>query len=161
MSNGRHAIKLVTGMTLIYAFSYLAVGALAYALITNQFYVGDNAVFTLYLRSESSPEQWSHVMAWQFPILFLRSLLIALVILPFVSTLRKMPFWKSSILIFAFLFVLTHLAAAAPSPGNLEGIIYMKPELLSAHIFLLIQPEMLVQTLLVAGGFTYIIKRVQ
>ena len=49
-------------------------------------------------------------------------------------------------------FVLLHLAAAAPSPSNLEGIVYMRPELIGVVPFLLTQPEMLLQSLLFALG---------
>ena len=151
-------LKLLSLFVVIYVFAYLLAGGLAYLLITKQFYVGDHAIFTSYLRSEAYPELWAHVNTWQFPLLFIKSILVALVLLPFVGTFAKYPFWKSSVVIFVLLFVLTHLASSAPSPGNIEGIIYVKPELISPTIFALIQPEMILQTALVATGFTYVIK---
>ncbi len=54
--------------------------------------------------------------------------------------------------LFVIFFVLLHLAAAAPSPSNLEGIVYMRPELLGVVPFLLTQPEMIAQSLLFAIG---------
>jgi hypothetical protein len=157
--NSKNTAKLLVGMVLIYSLSYLVVGALAYALITKQFYIGDHPIFTSYLRSESSPDLWSHVMIWQFPILLLRSLLIALVLLPFIATLKKMSLWRCAGVIFALLFILTHIAAAAPSSGNLEGVVYVTPELLSTKTFLLVQPEMIIQSIIVGIGFAFLIKK--
>jgi hypothetical protein len=61
---------------------------------------------------------------WLVPGLLLRGLLIAIVLLPFVETLRKMTFTKRVGILFALMFVLIHLAAATPSPSNVEGLVY-------------------------------------
>jgi len=57
-------MKFVTMTTLLYAFTYLFVGAIAYQLLTKQFYVGDGSIFTMFLRSESNQSQWTHVVQW-------------------------------------------------------------------------------------------------
>lgn len=49
-------------------------------------------------------------------------------------------------------FVWLHLAAAAPSPSNLEGIVFMRPELMGVVPFLLTQPQMTAQSLLFPWG---------
>ena len=59
---------------------------------------------------------------------------------------------KRVLVLFVLFFVLLHLAAAAPSPSNLEGIVYMRPELIGVLPFLLTQPEMVLQSLLFALG---------
>lgn len=155
----KESIKFITKTTLIYAIAYLVVGAIAYQLLTKQFYVGDNPIFTMFLRSESNQNQWNYVMQWQFPMLFLRSLLIAAVLLPFLKVLKTFSFKKRVWVIFSLIFVLIHLAAAAPSPGNIEGIVYMRPELMNLKTFLLTQPEMIVQTLLFAFGTSYLLNK--
>ena len=155
----KKSIAFVTKASLIYALAYLFVGAIAYQLLTKQFYVGDNAIFAIFMRSESDQSLWAHVMQWQLPMLFLRSLLIAFVLLPFVTTLKAFSFKKRAAVLFALVFVLVHLAAAAPSPSNIEGIVYMRPELMSIKAFLLTQPEMIAQSLLFAFGTAYIIDK--
>lgn len=149
--------KFVVKVALIYALAYLVVGAIAYQLLTQQFYVGNDPIFTLFLRSETHPDQWAHVTQWQIPVLLLRSLLIALVLLPFATALRAFSFGKCVFVLFGLVFVLAHLAAGAPSPSNLEGIVYMRPELMSVKSFLLTQPEMIAQSLLFAIGTAYVI----
>lgn len=158
MHMNKHTLSFFVKSSLIYVGAYLAVGAIAYQLITKQFYVGDNAVFTTYLRSEANAAEWAHTNMWLVPGLAVRAMLISLVLLPFVGVLRGMSFVKRSGVLFALLFVLIHLAAAAPSPGNIEGLIYMKPELVSSTTFFSTQPEMIAQCLVYAVGVSWILR---
>jgi hypothetical protein len=157
-SVNKQIVHILVKSIVVYAISYLLVGAIAYQLLTKQFYVGDNPLFAAYLRSESNPAEWAHTNVWIVPGLLLRALLISLVLLPFMDTLKKMAFWKRTGLIFALMFVLIHLAAAAPSPSNIEGFIYMKPELFNMKTFLLTQPEMIFQSLLFAIGLSWVLQ---
>lgn len=152
-------LRFIASSTVIYTLAYLVVGAIAYQLLTKQFYVGDDPIFTAYLRSESNPAEWAHTNLWLVPGLLLRALLISLVLLPFVETLKKMAFWKRAGVLFAFMFVLIHIAAAAPSPSNIEGLIYMKPQLTGVTSFLLTQPEMIAQCLLFALGLSWVLRK--
>ena len=144
--------RFVLKVILVSSAAYLIAGALAYHLLTKRFYVGDAAIFARFLRSEADPTEWRHVMAWQFPILLARGLLIALALLPFRPALISFARPKRVLVLFVLFFVLVHFAAAAPSPSNLEGIVYMRPELMGVVPFLLTQPEMLFQSLLFALG---------
>ena len=144
--------------TAVYALAYLVSGGLCYQLITKQFYVGDDPIFVAFLRSEANQAEWAHVNLWMVPAVVLRGALIAAVLLPFVETLRKMAFAKRTVRVFALMFVLTHLAAAAPSPSNIEGLVYMKPQLIGASPFVLTQPEMILQCLLFAIGLSWAIR---
>lgn len=145
--------------TALYALSYLIAGGIAYQLITKQFYVGDHAIFTTYLRSEANAAEWAHVSTWMFPVILLRGLLIGLVLLAFVGALERMKPTKRVIILFLFSYLLLHLAAAAPSPGNLEGFVYMKPGLMTLKTFLATQPEMLLQSGLFAAGLAWAIPK--
>ncbi|MBK7859855.1 MAG: hypothetical protein IPJ65_14775 [Archangiaceae bacterium] len=151
MSTG-NVVRFVGKATLISVAAYLISGGLAYLLLTKRFYVGDHAVFAAFLRSEANPEQWAHVTRWQVPILLARALLIAIVLLPFREALSAHAPRRRLAVLFGVFFVMLHLAAAAPSPSNLEGLVYMRPELLGVDVFLLTQPEMIAQCLLMAIG---------
>ena len=144
--------RFVLKVILVSSVAYLVAGALAYHLLTKRFYVGDAAIFARFLRSEADPTEWRHVMTWQFPMLLARGLLISLALLPFRPALTSFALPKRVAALFVLFFVLLHLAAAAPSPSNLEGIVYMRPELIGVVPFLLTQPEMLLQSLLFALG---------
>jgi hypothetical protein len=153
------SLKFILKSTFIYSFAYLIVGGIAYQLITKQFYIGDAPIFTAYLRSESNPAEWAHTNIWLVPGLLCRAMLISLALLPFTGTLMRMTFSKRVAILFALLFILTHIAAAAPSPSNIEGLIYMKSDLISMNAFLLTQPEMIVQSFLFAFGLSWLIKK--
>lgn len=155
----KQSLRFITSSTIIYFLAYLLAGAIAYQLLTKQFYVGNDPIFTAYLRSESNPSEWAHTNLWIVPGLLTRALLISLVLLPFVETLKKMAFWKRGGVLFALLFVLIHIAAAAPSPSNIEGLIYMKSQLTGAIPFLLTQPEMIAQCLLFAFGLSWTLRK--
>ena len=158
-SEGKKRLVFIAKSTVAYSLCYLIVGAIAYQLLTKQFYIGDDPVFAAYLRSEANPAEWSHTNAWIIQGVLFRALLISLVLLPFIDTLRQMRFIKRVSIVFALMFVLIHLAAAAPSPSNIEGLIYMKESLVSARAFLLTQPEMIAQCLLFAISLSWIIKK--
>lgn len=160
MENKKRLV-FVAKSTIAYSLCYLIVGAIAYQLITKQFYIGDDPVFTAYLRSETNPAEWSHTNTWIIQGVLLRALLISMVLLPFVDELKRISFMKRVGILFSLLFVLTHLAAAAPSPSNIEGLIYMKESLVSINTFLLTQPEMIAQSLLFAFSLSWIIKNLQ
>lgn len=145
--------------TVLYALAYLLVGGLAYQFITRQFYVGDDAVFAEFLRSEADQDEWSHVNSWMIPVLLVRGALISVVLLPFVEALKKMAFARRTGVLFALMFVLLHMAAAAPSPSNLEGLVYMKPVFIGVEPFFLTQPEMLFQCMLFALGLAWLVER--
>lgn len=97
---------------------------------------------------------------WMFPIIVLRGLLIGIVLLPFVETLGRMRSVKRMATLFALSYLLLHLAAAAPSPGNLEGFVYMKQDLVTVQSFFATQPEMLLQSGLFAVGVSWVLTKI-
>jgi hypothetical protein len=131
---------------IVHAITYFIAGALAYEFITKQFYQGDMPTFA-FMRSESDSQQWSHVMTWMLPGQLLRGALMGLVLLPFMGLLMRMPLIQKGFVIAALYFVFSHLAAAGPTPSNIEGFIYFKPEFFSAKTFFYTQPEIAVQSL--------------
>jgi hypothetical protein len=148
----RRPYQFILKVTFVSTVAYLVAGLFAYQLITKRFYVGDDAIFAGFLRSEADPVLWRHVMTWQFPVLVARGLLISLALLPFRAALSSFTLRTRVLSLFGLFFVLLHMAAAAPSPSNLEGIVYMRPEFIDIGPFLLTQPEMVFQSLLFALG---------
>jgi hypothetical protein len=53
-------IWLVIKGAAVYAVAYLISGSIAYQLITKQFHVGDNPIFSGFLRSEANAAEWAH-----------------------------------------------------------------------------------------------------
>jgi hypothetical protein len=157
--NRRSALTFLVGSTVMFTMAYLIAGGLSYQLLTKQFYVGPEPVFAAYLRSEANPAEWSHTSVWLVPALLARAVLVSVVLLPFREALRQMGAVRGALAVFGLVFVLQHLAAGAPSPSNIEGLLYMKPALISLRAFLLTQPEMLLQAILFAAGVTWLLAR--
>jgi hypothetical protein len=74
---------------LVHVVTYLIVGAVAYQLITKQFYEGANPIFSTFMRTQAEPHLWAHVMTWFIPGQILRGLLIAVVLYPFFGILNE------------------------------------------------------------------------
>ena len=126
--------------------TYFIVGAFAYQFLTKKFYVGANPIFSTFMRTQSEPDMWSHVMTWFIPGQILRGLLIAAVLYPFFDTLKQWDFWRRFLSIAGVYLVLGFWASTVAAPGTIDGIIYMRPEItLYAHM--IVQPEIVVQGL--------------
>ena len=131
---------------LAHVLTYFIVGAVAYQLITKQFYEGANPIFSTFMRTQAEPDLWGHVMTWFIPGQILRGLLIAVVLYPFFGKLKEWSFRKRFLAIAGLYLVLGYWASAVAAPGTIDGMIYMRPEItLYAH--LMTQPEIIVQGL--------------
>jgi hypothetical protein len=146
----RKYIRLALVFILSHTFSYLIVGAIAYQLFYKPFWEGPNPLYAPFLRTMATPALWEQAMAWQIPGQLLRGLLMALALIPILPALEQVSFARRYAFIAGLFFVFAHLAASAPSPGNIEGALYMRPEFV-AQGFLASQPEMIAHSLL--AGF--------
>ncbi|MBI1940300.1 MAG: hypothetical protein HYS33_02195, partial [Acidobacteria bacterium] len=110
-----------------HVLTYFIVGAIAYQLLTKDFYVGPDPIFKAFMRTEAEPDLWAHVMRWFLPAQVLRGILIAAVLYPFFDTLNGWPFSKRFLSISSLYVVLGCWAATVAAPGTIEGMVYMRP----------------------------------
>ena len=143
-------IRVSVVFVLSHTLSYLIVGAIAYQLFYKPFWEGPNPLYAPFLRTMADPALWEQAMAWQIPGQLLRGLLMALVLIPVLPKLEEISFTQRYVFIAGLFFVFTHLAATAPSPANIEGAIYMRPEFV-LPAFWACQPEIIAHSLL--AGF--------
>jgi hypothetical protein len=129
--------------------TYFLAGALAYNLLTKEFYTGPHPIFAAFLRTEGEPELWSHAVRWFLPAQILRGVLIAAVLYPLFDTLKAWSFGKRYLLIAALYIVLGFWAASVAAPGTLEGMVYMRP-FITTQVHLKVQPEIIFQGLALA-----------
>jgi len=136
------ALKVIVAHVVTYFFA----GALAYQLLTKQFYEGDNPIFSTFMRTPAEPDLWRQAMTWFIPGQILRGLLIAAALYPFFDTLKQWGFWRRALSIAGLYIVLGFWASAVAAPGTIDGLIYLRPEItLFAH--LTVQPEIIGQGL--------------
>ena len=142
-------------VAIAHAFTYFLVGALAFAMLTHGLYEGADPLFGSYLRTPGEIQLWQHVTTWFLPAQLLRGVLIGLALSPFLPVLRRWSVRQRTVAIAGLYLVIGFWAAAVAAPGNVEGLVYLRPEF-TLDVVLLVQPEIIVQgaamSLLVALG---------
>ncbi len=150
-------LRFTTLVTVAHVLTYFLFGALAYALLTKGFYVGDNPVFATFMRTEREPELWRHVMKWFLPAQVLRGILIAAVLYPFLDVFKTWAYGKRLVSIAGLYLVLGFWASAVAAPGTIDGLVYLRPEITSfAH--LMVQPEVILQGLAMSAIIAWRLK---
>lgn len=147
MINIKSYVRFVLIIIIAHTLSYLIAGGIAYQLITKEFWEGSNSLLSVYLRTPGNSELWNYAMIWQIPGQILRSLIFGLVLLPLFDSIKEWKFLKRFLFFSSLFFVFTHFSSAVPSPANIEGLIYMKPEFIKLG-FLKMQPEMILYSII-------------
>ena len=142
----RHFLSFAGKVTAAHIITYFIAGAIAYPLLTKEFYVGPNPIFKVFLRTEAEPALWQHAVSWFLSAQFLRGLLMAAVLYPFFKTLLNWSFKQRFLSISGLYLVLGFWAAAVAAPGTIEGMVYMRP-IFTALVHLKVQPEIVLQGL--------------
>ncbi len=145
-ANMSRYLRLALVFILAHTVSYLLVGAIAYPLLYKPFWEGPDPLYAPFVRTMAEPALWQEAMAWQIPGQLLRGLLMALALFPVLPMLEQISFARRYAFIAGLFFVFAHLAASAPMPGNIEGVLYMLPQYVTAG-FWASQPEMIAHSL--------------
>ena len=151
----RSTVSFVVLVAVAHAVTYLVVGAVAFAALTHVLYEGEEPLFGSYLRTPGETGLWTHVTTWFLPAQLLRGGLIGLALVPFLPSLRASSVAWRVLALAGLYLVIGFWAAAVAAPGNIEGLVYLRPEF-DIETALLVQPEIIVQgvamSLLVAVG---------
>jgi hypothetical protein len=142
----RDRVLFVGLVAVAHTFTYFVAGALAFTLLTHGLYEGADPLFGSYLRTPGEPGLWQHVTTWFLPAQVLRGALLGLALNPFLSVLLGWSAWRRALAIAGLYLVIGFWAAAVAAPGNIEGLVYLRPEF-SPDVVLLVQPEIIVQGL--------------
>jgi hypothetical protein len=152
-------VRFVVLVAVAHAATYLVVGALAFATLTHGLYEGADPLFASYLRTPAEVELWQQVTTWFLPAQLLRGALIGVALSPLLPLLLGWSVWRRTWVVAGLYLVVGFWAAAAAAPGNIEGLVYLRPEF-NLDTVLLVQPEFIVQgmamSLLVALGMNRI-----
>ena len=136
-----------TGKVVVtHTVTYFIVGAIAYNLLTKQYYTGPDPAFGDFMRTLDNPESVSHITRWFIPAQILRGILMAIALYPFFDKLCQWDFKKRFVTISGLYIVLGYWAATVAAPGTIEGMVYMKPTV-TRHIHFVVQPEIITQGL--------------
>lgn len=136
--------KFAGKVAIAHSVTYIVCGALAYFLLTKPLYMEGASLLSRFMRTEADPVLWSHVNAWLLPGQLLRGLLMAAALFPFLPTLAEWDFRRRFLAITGLYVVFGFWGASVAGVGNVEGLIYLRPEFTWA-MHLRVQPEILFQ----------------
>ena len=146
----KNIITYLLKFATVHTITYLIVGMIAYPLLTKDFYIGENAVFSSFMVTQEDGELWNNVLVWILPGQLLRGILIGLAFYPFYSVLNSWTYQKRFLTIFSIYTIIGFWASTVAAPGTIDGMIYMRPEItLMTHFK--VQPEILIQGLLLSA----------
>jgi hypothetical protein len=134
-------------VTVAHVVTYIAVGALAYPLLTREFFEGSAGLAAQVMRTPAEPALWAHVTRWMLPFQVLRGVLIALVLYPFLGTITRWSYAKRLAAIAGLYIVLGQWASTVAGSGTIEGWLILRPEFTSPNVVVKAMGEGLVQGL--------------
>jgi hypothetical protein len=140
----RGSVRFVLLVVVAHALTYFLAGALTFATLTHGLYEGTDPLFGSYLRTPGDVRLWQHVTTWFLPAQLLRGVLVGLALTPFLPLLRGWSLRRRAAAIAGLYLVIGFWAAAVAAPGNIEGLVYLRPEF-TLDVVLLVQPEIVVQ----------------
>jgi hypothetical protein len=140
----RKLVRFVLLVAVAHALTYFVVGALAFITLTHVLYEGADPLFGSYLRTPAETQLWQNVTTWFLPAQLLRGALIGLALSPFLPLLHRWSVWKRTAAVTGLYLVIGFWAAAVAAPGNIEGLVYLRPAF-SLDVALLVQPEIILQ----------------
>ena len=143
--------RFAVRVTVAHVVTYIGVGVVAYALLTHEFFDNPNGLAARVMRTPAEPALWNHVARWMLPLQIVRGILIALVLYPFLSTLRNWSYQKRAAAIAGLYVVLGQWASTVAGSGNIEGWLILRPEFTAPGIVVKAMIEGFVQGVAFAG----------
>ena len=137
-------IRFVVLVAVAHTVTYFVVGALAFVTLTHGLYEGAEPLFGSYLRTPAEVDLWRHVTTWFLPAQLVRGVLIGVALSPFLPVLRRWHARQAAVVVAGLYLVIGFWAAAAAAPGNIEGLVYLRPEF-GLETVLRVQPEFVAQ----------------
>jgi len=143
----KRALRFVAAFAFAQVIAYWISDSLANPLQYKSVLADGGPILGSFMRLPGEGKVWQHAAMWGLPAQFVRGILIAIVLLPFVKVFTGYKFWKRVAVLTSMHFVLTHFASSSPSGSNIEGFVYLRPELIDAT-FWAGQPKIILQGLL-------------
>jgi hypothetical protein len=149
------ALLFTLWFTLIHTGAYVIAGAIALRF-SKAFYEGEGRLFD-FVRDMGVPEESVAVTKRMLPGQLLRGVLMSVVLYPIVGFLGELSFVVRVLFFAGLMFIFTDLASADPSPGNIEGSVYLREKYRRRGVFFRIQAEMLIYSVLLGLAVSWLL----
>lgn len=146
----------VAGFTVIHTLAYTVAGVVE--LQFADFLYGGEDRRIDFVRDMTIPEESTRIGLVFLPAQLARGVLMAIVLLPLLGAIDDLTYGIRVAFLAGLMFVYADLASAVPFLNTIEGLVYLKEEYVSADVFLTVQFEAVVYSLLfglAAGWFLF------
>lgn len=86
------------------------------------------------MRLPGEPELWGHALKWMLPAQFLRGVLLAGVLYPFLRTLQSWSFGKRFLSLASLYVVIGQWTSPVAGASTIEGSVFLRPEFTTPYI---------------------------
>ena len=148
-------VSFTLWFTAIHLGSYIVAGVVTLRF-TGDLYEGDDALFAPFLRDAAAPDERQRQGIVMWPAQLLRGALMSVVLYPILTPLSELSPLSRLGFLFGLMFVYADLAAAAPFPNNIEGLVYLRRRFVRPDVFWRIQSEALIYSLVFAALASWI-----
>lgn len=145
------------GFFVIHLIAYAVAGALNLRLLSRPLYGGEDALFAPFFRDMDDPEVKARAGRLMVPAQLARALPMSVVLYPVLGAIGDLPYGLRLAFLAGLMFVYTDLAAATPFVNNIEGLVYLRPELTQRAVFWTIQSEAVVYALLFGSAAAWLL----
>ena len=139
-------LKFLGLFVVAHTVSYLIAGAISLRF-SKDIYESKQRLCT-FLMDMSNEQERKHVEKYFLPAQILRGILMAIVLLPILSSLGELSFLLKFFFFASLMFVYSHLAAVSPFLDNIEGQVYFRRKYIQKKSFYKFQLEMLMYCML-------------
>lgn len=132
---------------LIHLACYVIAGLVDLQL-SRKLYSGRNRLYGSFLRNTEDLAESTRIAKLLVPTQFIRAVLMSLVLYPILPYLKELTNAIQFIFMASLMFVYADFASAVPFSNTIEGMVYMKKEFVKKKVFLIIQVEAILYSIL-------------
>lgn len=147
-------IRFILKFTAVSVLVYLGLASFYFNLVTKDYYMGSQPLFSPFLISPKDTLSWEEAMVWMLPTQILRGLLIGFAFSLIREYLEMKNYAQKMLIIFSFYFLLSGLASVSPAVGNLEGMLFFK-NYITWNVHLTILSEIFFQSIFISLIFSW------
>ena len=110
--------------------AYITAGAVTYPLVYKGWHAGEGSLYGAFLRDMTDDTERRRNGLLLLPTQIARATLMSLVLYPLLGALGDLGTLTQFLVMFGLMYVYTDLAAATPFSNTIEGIVYMRGEII-------------------------------
>lgn len=116
--------------------------------LAKKMYSGKNRLYKSFFRDMDDEKESKRIAKILIPSQFIRAIVMSIVLYPILPSLGELSFGMQFIFMASLMFVYADFASAIPFSNTIEGIVYLKKELVAKRVFWTIQFEAILYSIM-------------